>query len=363
MSKLFAARKNDLHESRFFAPSLPSGGTVLRVEHFALTANNITYAAFGEAMKYWNFFPAPEAGWGVIPVWGFGTVERSAVDGIAVGERFYGYFPFASHVAVEPTQVGAASFSDGAAHRQPMARVYNQYVRTSSDPFYTGETEAEQMLLRPLFTTAFLIDDMLADNAYYGARAVLLSSASSKTSYATAFLLAGRGDVEVIGLTSAANKGFVEALGCYSRVVAYDDLATLPASLPVTYVDMAGNASLRAAVHCHFRDALKYDCAVGATNWDADRSLAGEPLPGVKTQMFFAPTQSAKRAAELGAAGFERKRGDAWHAFLRRVTDAKNPWIKVVRAAGADACAKIYSDVLAGRAAPIEGHILSLSQS
>ena len=356
-------KKDDFHQTKFVDAPLPAGGTVLRVDHFALTSNNITYAAFGEAMKYWNFFPAPEAGFGVIPVWGFGTVERTSAEGIAAGERFYGYFPFASHVSVEPVAIGATSFTDGAAHRQSMARVYNQYVRTSSDALYTKDTEAEQMLLRPLFTTAFVIDDMLADNRYYGARCVILSSASSKTSYATAFLLARRGDVEIVGLTSAANKAFVEQLGCYNRVMTYGDLATLPATLPVTYVDMAGSRDLRAAVHRHFGDALKYDCAVGATNWDADRSRAAEPLPGPQTQMFFAPTQIAKRGADWGAAGFAQKLGEAWHAFLGRVTAPKNPWLKVVRASGADAVARTYQDVLAGRAAPVEGHILSLSQS
>ena len=363
MIKLFAVRKDDLHQTKFIDGPLPAGGTVLRVDHFALTANNITYAAFGEAMAYWNFFPVNDAGWGCIPMWGFGTVERTSADGIAIGDRFYGYFPFASHLMVEPVHAGGSAFVDGAAHRQPMARVYSQYVRTSADALYTPETEAEQMLLRPLFTTAFVIDDMLADNNYYGAKAVILSSASSKTSYATAFLLARRGDIDVIGLTSKANKAFVESLGCYSRVVAYEELTDLPASVPVAYVDVAGNVKVRAAVHRHFGDALKLDCAVGATNWDQDRSATAEDLPGPKTTRFFAPTLIAKRTADWGAAGFQMKLVDAWHAFLARVTAPKNPWLKVVRAFGPEAAAKTYQDVLDGRVPPVEGHILSLSQS
>ena len=43
---------------------LASGQVRLRVEHFALTANNITYAAFGAAMNYWQFFPTDDDGWG-----------------------------------------------------------------------------------------------------------------------------------------------------------------------------------------------------------------------------------------------------------------------------------------------------------
>ena len=53
---------------------------------------------------------------------------------------------------------------------------------------------------------------------------MLLSSASSKTAYGTAFQLAQREGIEVIGLTSAANKAFCESLGCYSRVLAYEEL-------------------------------------------------------------------------------------------------------------------------------------------
>jgi len=76
------------------------GEVVLRIDNFAFTANNVTYAMFGDAMHYWDFFPTADAGWGVIPVWGFATVQESAVDGIAAGERFYGYFPMATCVIV-----------------------------------------------------------------------------------------------------------------------------------------------------------------------------------------------------------------------------------------------------------------------
>jgi hypothetical protein len=39
---------------------LATGRPGFRVEKFALTANNITYAAFGEAMNYWGFYPAED---------------------------------------------------------------------------------------------------------------------------------------------------------------------------------------------------------------------------------------------------------------------------------------------------------------
>lgn len=76
------------------------GETLLAIRHVALTTNNIIYAAFGDAMQYWNFFPTGQAEWGHMPVWGFADVVSSMVDGVDVGQRFYGYFPITSHLRV-----------------------------------------------------------------------------------------------------------------------------------------------------------------------------------------------------------------------------------------------------------------------
>ena len=65
---------------------LTEGQDRLRVDRFALTANNITYAAFGDAMNYWGFYPTGQDGWGIIPVWGFATVTQSQHPGVAVGK-------------------------------------------------------------------------------------------------------------------------------------------------------------------------------------------------------------------------------------------------------------------------------------
>ena len=145
-------------------------------------------------MHYWDFFPTGDAETGCIPVWGFATVSESLVDGVDVGERFYGYWPMAER---RRARAGArhrrAGFFDGAEHRGNVPEVYNRYLRCSSDPSIAPEREALQALLRPLFITSFLIDDFLADNAFFGARTVLLSSASSKTAYGLGFCLAQRG--------------------------------------------------------------------------------------------------------------------------------------------------------------------------
>jgi hypothetical protein len=55
-----------------------------------------------------------------------------------------------------------------------------------------------------------------------------------------------REDLKVVGLTSAANAGFVNSLGCYDEVVTYDRVGSLPPDRPVAFVDMTGNSELRA---------------------------------------------------------------------------------------------------------------------
>src|SRR5262245_21713916 len=193
----FEVRRDDLRRSRFTEQALsdPAPGEVaLRIDRFALTANNVTYAVAGEALRYWSFFPA-EAGWGRVPVWGFADVARSAVPELAAGERVYGYFPMATHLVVRPESIGAASFVDGAAHRAGLPAVYNQYRRVAADPGWDAALEDRQAVLQPLFITGWLLADLVADECA-GARRVLVASASSKTAIALAASLAGVG-VEV----------------------------------------------------------------------------------------------------------------------------------------------------------------------
>lgn len=149
---------------------LADGEARLRIHSFALTSNNITYAAFGDAMKYWDFFPTGDAAWGCIPVWGFAEVVESRVEGVPVGARCYGYWPMGCWLVVTPTRVRKHGFDDGAAHRAGLAAVYNQIQFCATDPGYNAAQEAQQALLRPLFVTSFLIDDFLAEAKHFGAQ-------------------------------------------------------------------------------------------------------------------------------------------------------------------------------------------------
>lgn len=358
MSLDFLVSRTDLRETRIVSQApvpLSAGQVRIRIDRFAFTANNVTYAAFGDAMSYWDFFPAPD-GWGRIPVWGFGDVVESQCDAVPAGVRLYGYFPMSDSVVLTPQRISDGGFSDGAAHRAALHPVYNFYQRTDADPAYRVAYEDAQMLLKPLFVTSFLIDDFLADQDFFGARSVILSSASSKTAYGLAYQLSQRTapKVTVIGLTSAANRAFTERLGCYDQVVTYEQIDTLPSTMAVVYVDMAGNGAVRATLHRHFQDQLRYSCAVGGTHWE---QRAGEPdLPGPRPTLFFAPAQIKKRTADWGPAGLQDRLSAAWSAFLQPLAK----WMQVRHGHGTGAVEQVYQQMLAGTVPPEQGHVLSL---
>ncbi len=355
----FLVSRKNLHEAKFVETplTLKTGQALVKIDRFAFTANNVTYGAFGDAMMYWNFFPAPE-GWGRVPVWGFGEVIESHAQGVKTGERLYGYFPMSTHLIVEPARMSEFGFFDSAAHRQQMSPVYNNYLRVVADPGYDSKREAEQALLRPLFMTSFFIDDFLADNDFFGAREVLISSASSKTSLGLAFLLHAnrRGQVAIVGLTSKGNAGFVGKTKYYDRVVTYDTINQSPQDTNAAFVDMAGNGNVRASVHNHWNQNLKYSCAVGATHWDQMKGGSSAELPGPKPAMFFAPDHIKKRSQDWGAAGLQKRTGNAWAKFIPSV----DGWMKIVSGKGRIDIERVYRDILTGKARPEEGHMLSL---
>jgi hypothetical protein len=252
-------RKDDPRTTRLTDddPNPAEGEVVARVRHFGLSANNITYGLLGDALGYWRVFPA-EPGWGRLPMWGVAEVVASAHPEIAEGGLVFGYVPMASHVVLTPGKVHDRGFTDVSAHRQALAPAYNNYRRLDADPLYDLDHPGELPLLLPLFALSFLLDRFLADHP------VILSSASSKTSLGLARLLTGRG-VDVVALTSQRHAAFVSGLGVYANTLTYDQVTDLPTTEAV-FVDVAGNATVRTAVHEHLRDRLVRSVLVGATH-------------------------------------------------------------------------------------------------
>lgn len=341
------------------AHELDRGEARVRIDRFALSSNNISYAVYGNVFGYWDFFPSvpdddPGAtAWGRIPVWGFGEViETSSLD-LAVGERLFGYYPMSSEVVLRPGKGDERGCFDVSPHRAAMASAYSQYLRSAADPLYRADREDHQMLLYPLFYTSFLADDLLVDNRDFGADVIVVSSASSKTAIAMAFLAHRRG-THVVGVTSSTNLGFVAELGVYDEVLDYDAVDQLPLR-PSVYVDVAGNRDVLHAVHSRLSGALAYSMTVGGTHWNhqADPSRI---LPGPAPEFFFAPTQIAKRTADWGRDELEARLLDAWEPFVTWTDE----WIDFRHVTGPDAVTEVYRTLLRGEPDPKVGYICSL---
>jgi hypothetical protein len=352
----FLVRRDDLRTTRVDgdvadAP-LSDGESRLRVERFGFTANNVTYGAFGEQMGYWRFFPADD-GWGRIPVWGFAEVTESKAPGIDAGQRFFGYFPMSSTVVMRP-RAGGGGFEDMAEHRAGLPVTYNRYFEATPQAGFAPEHDSATAVVRPLYMTGWLIAQHLAP----GSGPVALASASSKTAYTTAYALNQLDDgPTVIGLTSARNVEFVRGLGFYDTVLTYAEADQLPRGEGLRYVDMAGDADLRRAVHEHLADDLQESIVVGATHWDhASLETGGGSLPGPAPEFFFAPSVAEKLAGELGPAEFQRRIGADWLSFLDPLARILN----IEEHSGAEAVERVYRSFLDGTADPRKGHVLNL---
>jgi hypothetical protein len=353
----FELRRNDLHDSRFIAGAPPSPGdgeALLRIESFGLTSNNITYAVLGESMNYWGFFPASDPEWGKLNVWGYAHVEESRHADLPQGTRVYGYLPCASHLVVVPDRINEKGFVDAAPHRAALPSAYQGYRDVGTDPVYSAEFEAEHILFFPLFFTSYLIDDFLADEDFFDAGTIVISSASSKTAIIAAYLLGKRDGIEVVGLTSAGNREFVEGLNVYDSVHRYDSVSQLPGERAV-YVDVSGDAAVRADVHARYGDRLAHSAAVGMTHWTQMAQSTTE-LDGPSPVFFFAPDRIKKRGADWGTAKLDQNVADAWGPFA----EWASKWLRVDRISSDDQIQRAYLELLDGKVDPASGTVVSL---
>jgi hypothetical protein len=354
-------RRTAFAETRIVESAVPEpaeGQILARVDKFGLTANNVTYALAGDALGYWKFFPVEEP-WGVVPVWGFADVVESRSSEIPVGERLWGYWPMASHAVLTPSRVSPRGFFDASPHRQSLAAAYNSYARTTSDPPGLKAIEDQRCILFPLYATSYILYDYLVDNAFFGAKDVLITSMSSKTSMGLGKLIMdhGEGRPRVIGLTSPANVDYVKSLGVCDVVATYESIPALDGSRPAAFVDMAGQGEIVAAAHARFGAQLKASIAVGVTHWESQR-FSNRQGPSTPHTFFFAPAQLAKRDQDWG-------RGEA----MRRAQEACLRLASELRAAttisyefGAGATQAAFLRLVAGTQSPKIGIVASLSR-
>lgn len=309
----FLVNRKDFRKTKVveqLLPPLNSGQILMEIDKFGLTANNVSYAVGGDMIGYWNYYPTGEDGWGKVPVWGCANVLHSLHDDITVGERLWGFFPMDSHTILSPSKISKSRFNDSSTHRVHLPALYNGYSRTAAEPEILTKMENERCLMFPLFATSFLLYDYLLDNKFFGARQVLIGSASSKTGFGLAKMLCEDSgvDVKIVGITSQKNVEFVTAMKCCNQVVSYGNEIAIDSTVPAAYVDMSGDVRLKQTLHNHLQDNMVESCMVGASHWE-NRGDAGK-LAGAKPTFFFAPGQIAKRDKEWGA-------GVAWSKAMQ----------------------------------------------
>lgn len=366
MSQTLLVNKDDFAEVALVnmdEDALAQGCIRLNLGPWALTANNVTYMLTGDQIGYWHYFnPAAydiqmDEGdgikWGRMPVWGYGEVTESHCADVKVGQIVYGFFPIADSFDMRPVKLTPHGFQDGMAHRTKLHSLYNGYVFTDKDPSF-GEHQDLQPVLRPLFTTSFLIDDFLAEKEFFGAEQVLILSASSKTALGTAFCLKERGAIPTIALTSARNKDFTIGTGFYDGVHTYDAITDMNPDVKTVIVDMAGNGDVMETVLDHFEENITYICRVGISHWDAKPNVStkGKTPSG----FFFAPDQAKARIAEWGGAGFNQRLGARWLPFCESAAG----WLSVEKNEGVEPLLKTYKDMLDGAATPDKGYLFTL---
>ena len=319
---------------------LVDGEAALVVEHFALSTNNITYATKGDELGYWRFFPAPP-GWGVIPAWGYARVVDSRSPSALEGERVFGLVPMGTHFTVRPA-AHPLGFVDAAPHRAELARTYSQYLTVA------GEADETELVLRPLFVTALLLDLLLSEEPPDRVQTVILTSASSKTAYGLAHLL-GERPVRTIGLTSAGRVAWVESLRLYDAVLAYEDLHELRAERGVVLVDFAGDRGIVRSLHERLGETLIRSILVGFTHWQAEADEG--PVPGPAPEFFFAPAELARRGRELG-----QLYASAWERFA----PVAERTVRIERVKDGAHLVRLYHALLEGRADPAAGYVVSI---
>ena len=355
----FQTNKTDLTKGRLQetpAHTIGDGEVLVKVDRFAFTANNITYAVMGDQLRYWQFFPPngnePEK-WGIIPVWGFADVVESNSDALPVGERLFGYFPPASELVITPKRVTPTSLLDGSAHRAELPPGYNMYQRVNHEPGYDRANDNQRMLLFVLHLTSFCLHDLLKSNDCFGAEQVVIISASSKTSIGLAYGLIDDKDApHVIGLTSNRHIDFVNSIDAYDSVLSYDTLEQIDASKPTVIVDMSANTDVLSRLHQHLGENMRYTSNVGITHWDEPRQVEG--IIQARSQQFFAPSHVQKCMKEWGAEEFNKRS----MRYIMNSTAKTNTWLKIKELDEISDLLDIYQDICEGKIAADEGLIV-----
>ena len=390
---MVATVRDDIKETvvlRDELPALQQGEIRLRVDKVGLTANNLFYAQMGEApfLKFFAVYPLEEQHKHLanVPAWGLATVIESANSDFAVGEQFRGFLHMTNIVQMKAKRTPEGMKAYGG-KRDKLNQAYNGFIRvdaSGASPINgSGDKSDLAMTSAPGALSGFILYELLKMHDFYDSRGVVLTSASSKLSLATAQLLRedrNNGRLEcVTGYTAQGNVEFVRATGLYDVILTYPE--ALSSGSDQVFVDVAGDAT----IYKRCKDQLVKAFAVGGTHSDADASIftsfgfsgflkmivdmiapqfvkswASRRL-SPRLEMFFAPTVINELLASWGQEEFDRKSNIALSQFVDTAIDES--WIHVDRSERLEDIQAAYKKIVLGQVPPSQAVILSLTDT
>jgi hypothetical protein len=331
-----ASRKIHRHEP----PVLEPGDVLVDIEHVALSANTMTYAAMGDTLGYWSLYPGSAPGWGRIPAWGHGQVRESRIEGIDNGTRLFGLWPMASQALLSGRR-SRLGVREGSPHRKAVNAVYNQYAIEGA-----ANAEARQLraVFHPLFVTSFVLAQHLADlEGSLGAVEIVVVSASSKTALGAAYLL--QGQRRLVGLTSGRNSEWLTRTGLFESVVPYEALDGLAHTGACVVLDFSGDQVLLNRITALLGERCKRLLRIGATHGGEVGDCAGQSKDWPDTVLFSGPENIERYAGAWGPEEFDTRLRRALAAF----TDATYPHFDLQHFDGEDGMLAAYDCVREGR--------------
>ncbi len=369
-------------------PPLKQGEIRMSIDKVGLSTNNVFYAQMGEApfLKFYSVYPIPgQQEWANVPAWGIGTVTASRHSEFQIGDRFRGFLHMGNVVQMQAKRKAEGFVAKGG-HRDKLNKAYNAFTavpRSVDSPFFGDDAKADlAMVAAPGALSAHIIYELLKMKNFFQGNSVVLTSASSKISLATALVLARERDVgrlqQVIAYTSAKNRSWVEQTGVYDEVLTYDQTLSPAGKLDHVMIDVAGDGSLYKQNKQHLVKAL----AVGGTHSKAKSSTftafgpsaivkmaANMAAPRVirnwvdnqlnpKLEMFFAPTVMAELARKMGRSALDKRCEETLAVFVDAAVS--NDWIQVTRCEDAESAQAAYQRIFRGEVPPSEAIIVSL---
>ena len=282
--------------------------------------------------------------------------RRVGTPDIAVGGRYFGFYPMATDVVIDAAPHGSA-FRDVGPHRAEHAATYTDFRDVTTDVMFRPEQADEYLLLWGVFMTSFLVDDYLADNDFLGATQTLVTSASSKTSICLAQCLAERDGHRCIGLTSRAQPRLRRGPRPLRRG---DHLRRGRPTRPIECVDVGRHGRERFGPRCD-PHALRRRTEV--VTHRRRHPLAGSGGNGghaarTDTRVLLRPGTISEARRRVGADELDARIARSFHQLL----DTTDEWLTVERRSGAEGVTSVYRSLLEGRAEPAIGYVVSMNQ-